>query len=256
MLYIKEIFRGLGSIVLLFVLLTALATPEIVDAKSDSNQDIVSRDSRPGGLTYGEWSAKWWQWAYSMPIDENPLFDTADCSQGQSEDVWFLGSGFATEQGPSGEVLTKVDRKCTIPAGTMLFFPVINVEGSKLEGNGETERELKNYASGVMDSVTDVSAKIDSVPVENLEQYRVQSPLFTIGPLPDNNALQWLGFDAPEGATTQAVGEGIYLMLEPLSVGAHIIHFSGTFRFTEDPNAPVFKFFKQDVNYEVTVEPK
>lgn len=30
---------------------------------------------KPYGMSYQEWSAKWWQWALSLPIDQNPFFD-------------------------------------------------------------------------------------------------------------------------------------------------------------------------------------
>ncbi len=280
----RWILKGLGFIFLLFVLLSTLAfSAEDIGIGATSNDTAMGNDtnginitsvevstpsvdanyqnpgilppnSRPGGLTYGEWNAKWWQWAYSMPVDAHPLFDTADCSQGQSGNVWFLGSTFATDQGPEGEFIANPDRTCIIPPGKMLFFPVINVEGSTLEGNGQTEAELREYAKWAMDHATDMSAEIDGKPVKNLEKYRVQSPLFTFGPLPENNVLQWLGFDAPAGTTSQSVADGIYLMLAPLSVGKHTIHFKGTFKFTQEPDG-FDLVFKQDVNYQITVKP-
>jgi hypothetical protein len=30
----------------------------------NSNPPISPPDSHPQGLTYGQWAAKWWQWAY------------------------------------------------------------------------------------------------------------------------------------------------------------------------------------------------
>ena len=38
-----------------------------LDAGNSSNIAVFPPDSIPYGLTYGEWTAKWWQWAYSMP---------------------------------------------------------------------------------------------------------------------------------------------------------------------------------------------
>src|SRR5689334_15805444 len=51
---------------------------------------VLPVKSSPYGMTYGQWSARWWQWAFSLPIDRSPLFGTADCSAGQSGLVWFL----------------------------------------------------------------------------------------------------------------------------------------------------------------------
>ena len=52
--------------------------------------------------------------------------------------------------------------------------------------------------------------------VNNLGQYRVDSPLFVWGPVPVDNIL-----GAPEGTTSPSVADGYYLMLTPLSVGEH-----------------------------------
>jgi hypothetical protein len=287
-----RIFKGLGFIFMLFVLSSTLAfsaddigisitsndtnginiTPvevsaPIVDANYQ-NPGILPPNSRPGGLTYGEWNAKWWQWAYSMPIDSHPLFDTADCSKGQSGNVWFLGSTFATEQATNGDVTATADRKCTIPPGKMLFIPMANVEGSKAENNGQTEAELREYTEEIMDHAIELSAEIDGRPIKNLETYKASpykapSPLFTFGPLPENNVLQFLypADKYPEmqdnikaGATSDSVADGIYLMLAPLSVGKHTIHFKGMFKFTEDQDGSDF-VFKQDINYQITVKP-
>lgn len=235
----------------MFILLSIIA---INGFGATNNPGIVPPDSKPGGFSYGEWSAKWWQWAYSMPINANPLFDTAPGSAGQSGNVWFLGSAVNTEQRPSGEIVSKADRKLTVPVGTMLFFPIMNVEGSKAEGNGETELDLTDYVSGFVGNITDMFADIDGVPVEDLQQYRVQSSLFTLGPLPDNNALQFMGAHAPAGTTTPSVADGFYLMLEPLFIGTHTIHFGGTVKFISDPNEPGFKLAKQEATYQITVK--
>ncbi len=32
-------------------------------------------NEKPFGLTYGEWSAEWWKWLLSSPIDSNPSTD-------------------------------------------------------------------------------------------------------------------------------------------------------------------------------------
>jgi len=55
---------------------------------------VVAPDKTFRGLTYGEWSVEWWQWALSLPTDAHPLFDTAPASEGQVGNVWFLGVKF------------------------------------------------------------------------------------------------------------------------------------------------------------------
>ena len=270
-----RITKGLGFTFLLLASLCTLAFSEDIGSMSNNTaamnitsanasapiagascptSAIVPPGDRPGGLTYGEWNAKWWQWAYSMPVDEHPLYDTADCSERQSGNVWFLGSKFTSEQTGPTVFNATVDRKCTIPPNTMLFFPVMNVEGSPLENNGETEDELREYANGIMEHAINMHVEIDGCSIEISKEYLAPSPLFTFGPLPKNNVLQELGFDAPKGTTSMSVANGYYLMLAPLYVGKHTIHFEGTFKFTKEDDG--FDFvFNQDVTYEIKVKP-
>ena len=67
------------------------------------------------GATYGEWSARWWQWLRAIPSATNPLTVSGDvdCDQGQDGPVLFLAW---TMVGP-------VDRTCInpIPHGKTLF---------------------------------------------------------------------------------------------------------------------------------------
>jgi hypothetical protein len=129
----------------------------------------------------------------------------------------------------------------------MLFFPILNVECATLEGNGSTEAALRDCTADFMSSVTTVAAELDGRPIQNFQRYRAASPLFTYGPLPDDNVLQLFGFDAPEGATSLAAADGFYLMLAPLSVGRHTLHYSGTF------GPPIN--FSLDITYNLTVSP-
>jgi hypothetical protein len=209
-----------------------------------NNPHILPPQSSPFGASYAEWSARWWQWAYSLPIDHHPLFDTADVSAGQSGKVWFLGASFVSTTNPSGVNVSIVTRNVTVPTGKAFFVPVANVEASTVEGNGTTDAELRAAAISFQDTFTNMSAQFDGAQVQNLGAYRVQSPLFTFGPLPDNNVLQFFGLTAPAGTTSLSVGDGVYLMLAPLSAGQHSIHFHA--------ESPAFNFLL-DVTYNLTV---
>jgi hypothetical protein len=213
-------------------------------AKGNDNPGVIPVNATFHGLTYGEWSARWWQWAFSLPIDQHPLFDTADCSEGQSGPVWFLGATFVSTTTPNGETLAFADRTCSVPAGVSLFFPVANAEASTIEGNGATDAELRSAAEFFQDFVQNLSCEVDGKSIEGLDGYRVQSPLYTFGPLPDNNILQSFGLDAPAGSTSLSVADGVYLMLAPLPVGPHTIHFHA--------EIPDFLFFI-DVTYHLDV---
>jgi len=131
----------------------------------------------------------------------------------------------------------------TIPPGTSLFFPVLNLECSVFEPDpfhGDNEAELRACANGHIDHTSGLIAVIDGVPVQDLAAYRVESPLFEFGPLPADNVL-----GAPAGTTSPAVDAGVYLMLAPLRPGSHTIHVGGTF---DEFN------FTIDTTFNITVE--
>ena len=79
------------------------------------NPEVVPLNFNAFGNTYGEWSARWWRWALSIPADQNPLLDTtgANCSEGQGGQIWFLAGVF-------GGAAT---HSCTVSGGKALFFP-------------------------------------------------------------------------------------------------------------------------------------
>jgi hypothetical protein len=231
------------SLLLVAVTVTA-ASSATAQARPSAPAPAMPVRSHPLGRSYGEWSALWWQWAYSLPVQRHPLFDSADCSEGQTGRVWFLGGALQFDEAPNGDVVADRDRECTVPKGTFLFIPIINAEAATLEGNGTTEQALRSAAAGLQDGAQNMTMSIDGVPVANVDDHRVQSPLFTYGPLPADNVLQFFGLDAPAGATSLAVGDGVYVMVRPLPPGTHTIEFHG--------EVPSFRLFL-DISYEITV---
>lgn len=217
------------------------------EAAADPPAPVAPSSSSPFGQSYSEWSARWWQWAFSLPVDGHPLFDTADCSEGQSDGVWFLGGTF-NAIGDGTLVVGEADRDCIVPPGTALFFPIINAECDNLLIPDATEAELRDCANDLGDHVVSVEAFVDGAEVDHLGLFRFDSALFPFGPLPDNNL-----FGSPEGTTGVAVGDGYYLMLRPLSRGTHLIHFEARIVFTLAEDGFDFEFI-QDIDYLVNVE--
>ena len=84
-----------GQVGLLLGLLTA---SNVALGQSLGNSQVVQPNSTEFGNTYGEWSARWWQWLVSIPADTNPNFSSGnvDCTLGQSGPVWFLGEASGT----------------------------------------------------------------------------------------------------------------------------------------------------------------
>jgi hypothetical protein len=210
---------------------------------------ILPPYSSPFGQSYSGWSAQWWQWAYSLPVDEHPLFDTADCSTSQSGKVWFLGGTFDATADPSDPTVLvgEAERECVVKPGTALFFPIINVECDTFLFPGQTEAYLRACANDFADHIQDLLVTIDGVAVDHLGLYRTESALFTIGPFPVDNVP-----GAPVGSTAEAVGDGYYILLAPLPPGEHEIHFEGAAVFTLEDDGFDYTFI-QDITYHLTV---
>jgi hypothetical protein len=235
---IKKAWRTLVATLLVL----GLSVPLMAGPGNQGNPRVQPPQSHPHGMTYGEWSARWWQWAYSLPVDQNPFFDDGVCTNGangQFGPVWFL-TGVVNVSGTT-------TRPCTIPAGKALFFPILNGECATLEGNPPPGNDLPSCADSLLEPVAEVHATIDGVTVQNLmSAYRFDSPLFTYGPLPDNNVLEFFGVaGAVAGATSLSASDGWWLMLAPLPAGQHTIHFGGTL------GTP--PFFILDITYHLTV---
>jgi hypothetical protein len=223
-------FMLFWSATLLVIMLIAPAGQ--ASAERDPNPGVIPPDARYGGMTYGEWNDAWIQWVMGIPVDpahpeQYPLFDTtgAVCTAGtgQSGKVWFLaGYGYP--------VVGPVTRNCTIPHGKALFFPILNSWcDTTPPACGANYHEMIDPLKQGLDQVTTLSAAIDGVPLEQLSRYRGTSPDLFNEVLPDHNLWQYFGCTECTAGTWQAVADGYYLMLAPLSTGHHIIHFYGEF---------------------------
>ena len=223
---------------------------------TSANPNVLPPFSKPYGQTYSEWSADWWQWTYSLPASQHPLFDTADCSEGQSGMVWYLGGTFTASPDPDDPdvIIGEAVRDCTIPSGTALFFPIVNAECNTFEDPDATEADLRGCANFLGDHIQDLQVTIDGRELQHLGLYRAESPLMTLGPLPEDNIVPDPP-GAPAGATANSVGDGFFIMLAPLSKGRHEIHFEGAAVFTVANDGFDFTF-RLDITYHLTVEPR
>jgi hypothetical protein len=235
-------FVGIGLVIL--IALSSLPACAAGRKFDNTNAGVLPPISHPYGKTYGDWGAAWWTWVLSIPTPNNPLNDQtgANANQNQSGPVFFLAGTFCPDLNVGCSFATAT-RSVTVPSGKALFFPILNSECSTFEGNGTTEADLRACATSSIDAVTTMEADVDGVPIDGLTQYRGTSGLFTWGPLPANNLLEFFGFNAPAGTTSPAVQDGYYLMLAPLSMGAHTIHFTGS----------IGSAFGLDVTYHLTV---
>ncbi len=234
----KKFVTCLTAVLFIAAVSTANAAAPI--AGSAGNPTVIPPQSVPYGKTYGQWSALFWQWVFASPVSENPLFldGNVDLSLQQPPGpVWFLGGTFvATPNETGGGVIGQAVRTGTVPAGKALFFPILNNEFDNqtfVPPEDMTIPELYAFAADQLTSNQSMDCEIDGVAVKNLwdsvnktSPYRVATPVFSYWLPADDNVQQSWGIQV-SGTIEPAVGEGVYLMLAPLSPGTHTIHFWG-----------------------------
>lgn len=196
-----------------------LDTSHAPAAGRNPNPSILLPSSNPYGHSYSGWVVQWWQWAFSIPADRNPLTDEtgAFCGEGQSGPVWFH----------AGTLGNSAERACSVPAGKAIFMPVFNwVFGAGVFDCDPTVPgvpcdvpTLEASAAANTEAAQVLEVWIDGVPVQSVRDYRASSA----GPFsltyPENSLV-----GVPAGTYFPNVADGYWLMLAPLSKGAHTIH--------------------------------
>ena len=201
------------------------------------NPGIAPIQSHPHGKSYAAWATSWWKWALGTPASVNPLIDKGGCEVNQAGRVWFLaGNPFSTDP---------IKRTCTVPVGTALFFPMINlIYGAFLNDSPETRTEAFVRSQVSCEPAT-ITASIDGVPVKDPTQYFETSPLFDLQ-LPEDNLFE-LGADViPQLLLSPSVDSGYYLFVRPIEPGVHEIQWNAARTCPAGP-------FSQDVTYTITV---
>jgi hypothetical protein len=219
------------------ILMIAVAMPAgQAAAAANHNPGVLPPQSHPFGMSYGQWSALWWQQAFAVHSGPGSPFEagSVDCTSLGTRHVAFLVGTTQTSGNPAS-------RSCSLPTGTAVLFPLINYAATPGDGVGSTEAELRANAREVADNFTDLMATVDGRALSDLASYRFQSPLF-VWTTPSDNV-----FDVDATADpTPAVADGYWIMLPPLSPGVHTISFGGA--------APIFKFTTA-TSYTITVTP-
>jgi len=180
-------------------------------------QSLIYPPNQPEfGSDMDEWSATWWEYILSIPASRNPLLDKSghDCMLAQHGPVWFLAGS------PFGDPVT---RTCSVPQDKALFFPILNL--LDLNVGTQSANQLQAEIQGCMNAgtVSNLSLTVDGQGVAIDSSFRIRSVTFAVV-LPNQNL-----FGLPSGTYSPAVDDGYYVMLKPLSVGVHSVHFTGAF---------------------------
>jgi hypothetical protein len=212
----------------------------------------------PFGKSWKEWAASWCRWMLSIPKKKNPSLDRTGnyCSINQdNHNVWFLTGTFGN--------IDPIERKCTIPSGRAIFFPVLVKEDSLADDSDlKTEADLIKRCEQATNRLISIEASIDDQPMEHLENYRVRSEVFDLV-FPKDNV-----YNVRPGLT-RSVCDGYWLFIKPLHAGKHSLFFRGETSLEEPytlnqlkgnpihsliwKNMDKKSTFKLDVYYDLTI---
>ncbi|HEY0505363.1 MAG TPA: hypothetical protein VGD42_17915 [Lysobacter sp.] len=158
-------------------------------------------DAKVGGETFGNLTARWWQWAHHLPVVPYQDPDGRFCELGQEGPVWFLA-------GTDGSFTAR--RECVVPSGKYVLVPVINMV-VRDSGDPEYARsscaQLQASAALNNDHLASAVVMLDGVRLADVARYRVRSEgCFHVGRDEDSPL---------------AAADGYWLLFEPLPPGRH-----------------------------------
>jgi hypothetical protein len=216
-------------------ILIALATLFTMSANASGLEEFIAPpETIIESKRISEYPNIWWQWAFSIPNDINPVRDLTgeNCHQGQQGDVWFLAGGFGS---------STIKRKCEIPAEKYIFFPVINMVYFRPQDGKLSCDRAKQFAALNNDTLISIDVELDSNKAYNPAHTRLSSEdCFDIfARLPKGSA-----YDAYPSAT-----DGFWIMLKPLEKGIHTLKFKA--QYNRENGA--FGKMVQNIEYELIV---
>ncbi|MBA4217982.1 MAG: hypothetical protein V3V71_05850 [Roseateles sp.] len=181
---------------------------------------LIAPGKALAGASQEEWSRRWWRWALSFDDDEGPIADAdgSQCGAGQSGPVWFLAGSYGT---------ARTVRRCHVPAGKTLFFPLVNTLTLEPEDQDESCTSLKRRAAALAQP-QGLVLEVNGKRFRGLEAHR-QATRRCFHVFSDDDTL--------------AAGNGFYVALGPLKPGRYTLNFGG-----------ILPELSQAVTYTLTVD--
>lgn len=235
--------RSSYFVIVSFLFMLLLFSGTLSPVLGSNSVNIFPPGSKPYGLTYAEHQQNFWKWILEIPANESPVNDRTGekCANGQSNSnssVFYLSFN-------NGGIST---RSCEVPAGKGLFIPIMQVEFSEKEVPNASIEDLRRAVTKDQDSVNSLYLKIGDKEYKygDLIKYRTQTDVFEVV-FPDNGI-----FGVIEGGVSKVIGDGFYIITEPLTKGNYSVHFKSSL-ICLDPDCAEPNF-AQDIKYSILAE--
>lgn len=227
-----------GCVVLMAALTQGVSSAQAAPLEPAASFEEYVVDGRESveGVPLVEYTNLWWQWTVTMPKALSPVRDKTGqhCAVGQTGNVWFLAGGFGT---------SKIKRRCEIPAGKYLFFPVINMLYYTPEGEKDTCDEVKKDAALNNDELLSIAVELDGVHAANPGHSRLAS-------VDCFDLMAKVPRDQNPPKLFPAATDGYWIMLKPLTKGTHILKFNAMY----DREKGAYAKMAQDIEYELIIK--
>jgi hypothetical protein len=237
---IDRLNRSSYFVIVSFLFMLLLFQVTLSPVLGSNSVNIFPPGSKPYGLTFAEHQKNFWKWVLEIPANESPVNDRTGekCANGQSNtnsSVFYLSMN-------NGGIS---ERTCKVPVGKGLLIPVMQVEWSDKEAPGASVEELHKSAKKDQDSVNSLYLKIGDkeYKYKDLIKYRTQTDVFEVV-FPDNGI-----FGVIEGGVSKVIGDGFYIITEPLTKGNYSVHFKSSL-ICLDPDCAEPNF-AQDIKYNI-----
>jgi hypothetical protein len=188
-------------------LLVLLVASPVINAWS-ADAEVVPPSEPIAGKSQIELSKLWWQWAWSFDDASSPVADLTGefCAAKQRGEVWFLAGTYGT---------ARTIRKCTVPEGKTLFFPLANYMVYAAPGSPRSCMSLMSEAASHTNDPAALVLELDGkrLPV-GPESRQALRECFDLGAL-----------SQPPRRIYPAAANGYYVAIRPLPRGTHTLNF-------------------------------
>lgn len=189
---------------------------------------IVPSYKKVAGAGLPEWAERYWAWLLAKPPERSPTQDTTGehCTDDQAGPVWFLAGGDAK---------SNITRVCRVPRGKFILLPaIVQILFSKVGSQPCAKLESDGVARNGSNAIQTAYVVVDGERFDALYDFR----LYTTG-------CRSIRGTAGETIVSDAIFYGVWVMLQPLPEGEHVITFGG--------DLPALNTYR-NVTYRVRVE--